>query len=350
MPVCCGTKGLVVTIKVHPFGDYAHRQPLAYDPIRRACMPMVTVTDAFDAADIILLAHTKDLESHAETILSRLAAHQRVVLLSEEPLWDCVWAKDPITRVQVFDTEAGPLPYVYLNHVTSDIYDFEQIPYFLLTDYTYPTRYGCWFMENARLSQQEWMARFAGAKWDLAFVAEYRNGPRFDAAYPDAGFYGLGRWRTRLALACTGERLLRMGSGWNELPRRQTLPDWHLEKYLDLRGRCVVLSAVENTYHRAYITEKIFDSFAIGAMPLYVAGADHRINDLLPPGAFVNLDGLTPEAAADQIAGYNADPQALSAYCEAQARLAALFNTPSLLCAEYDRLAQALTRNLAALI
>ncbi|AWZ22168.1 hypothetical protein RTM1035_10555 [Roseovarius sp. TM1035] len=339
-----------MTIKVHPFGDYAHRQPLAYDPIRRACAPAITVTDTFDAADIILLAHTKDLDRHAEALAPRLAAHQRLVLLSEEPLWDCVWAKDPLTPAQVVETEAGPLPYVFLNHVTSDIYEFERIPYFLLTDYAYPTRYGCWFAQNARLSQEDWTARFAEAKWDMAFVAEYRDEPRFDAAFPEAGFYGLGRWRTRLALACTGERLLRMGAGWNVLPRRQILPDWHLEKYLDLRGRCAVLSAVENTYHRSYITEKLFDSLAIGAVPLYVAGADHRVHDLLPQGAFVNLNGLTPEAAAERIAGFAADPQTLSAYCEAQARMAALFNTPSLLCAEYERLAQALTRNLAALI
>jgi hypothetical protein len=346
----CGTKGLVVTIKVHPFGDYAHRQPFAYDPIRRACAPQIVVTEAFDAADVILLAHTKDLICHAEALRPRLAAHQRLVLLSEEPLWDCVWAADPLSREQVFETDTGQVPFVFLNHVTSDIYAFERIPYFLLTDYAYPTRYSCWFKENAALSEADWAARFAATKWDLAFVAEYRDEPRFDAAFPEAEFYGLGRWRTRLALACTGERLLRMGAGWNLLPRRQALPDWHLEKYLDLRDRCAVLSAVENTYHRSYVTEKVFDSLAIGAMPLYLAGPGHRLHDLLPQGAFVNLHGMTPEVAAERIMGYRPDPQILSAYCEAQARLSALFNTPALLCAEYDRLAQALLRNLSDLV
>lgn len=344
------TEGLVLTIKVHPFGDYAHRQPFAYDPIRRACAPMISVTDAFEAADIILLAHTKDLMRHGAGLVARLAAHQRLVLLSEEPFWDCVWADDPLTRAQVFETPAGNLPFVFLNHVTSDIYEFDRIPYFLLTDYAYPTRYACWFAQNARLSQSDWAARFAGAKWDLAFVAEYRDEVRFDAAFPEAEFHGLGRWRTLLALACKGERLLRMGAGWNVLPRRQSLPDWHLEKYLDLHGRCAVLSAVENTHHRSYVTEKLFDSFAIGAMPLYVAGPSHRAHELLPSGSFLNLHGMTPEAAAAHIAAYQADQHALSAYCAAQARLAALFNSPALLCAEYDRLAQALVRNLAALV
>lgn len=337
-------------IKVHAFGEYAHRQPLAYAPIREAVAATVQVCEAFDEADIILLAHSKDLRRYAETLGARMGAGQRLVLLSEEPFWDSVWADDPLTREQSVETALGSLPFVFLNHVTSDIYAFDRIPYFLLTDYAYATRFACWFKDNARLSTGDWARRFAAAEWDLAFVAEYRDEPRFDVAYAEAGLIGLGRWRTRLALGCNDGRVLRMGAGWNTLPRRQTLPDWHLEKYLDLNGRCAVLSAVENTYHRCYITEKMFDSLAIGAMPLYVAGRDHRIRELVPEGAFVDLHGMTPEDAAARVSGYRADTADLSAFCEAQARMSALFNAPSLLRAEYDRLAQALTRNLAALI
>jgi hypothetical protein len=336
-------------IKVHPFGDYAHRQPFAYIPIREGCADAILVTN-FAEADIVVLSHTKDLERYADTLIAQLGAGQRLVLLSEEPFWDSIWARDPLTREQSIETRSGSLPFVFLNHVTSDIFDFERIPYFILTDYAYAIRYACWFRENAQLSVADWMSRFAAVDWDLAFVAEYRNEPLFDKAFPEAGLIGLGRWRTRLALGCNDGKVLRMGAGWNALPRRQSLPDWHLEKYLDLNGRCAVLSAVENTYHPQYITEKVFDSLCIGAIPLYVAGPSHRLYDLLPNEAFIDLHGLTPDDAAALVTTVRPDQARVLAFREGQQRMAQMFNSPSILRAEYDRLCRALTCNLEALL
>ena len=72
-------------IRIHPFGDYAHRQPLAYPAIRAACAGRIEVVDDIARAEIVAVSHTKDLDRHAEVLKARIGPDQRLVLLSEEP-------------------------------------------------------------------------------------------------------------------------------------------------------------------------------------------------------------------------------------------------------------------------
>ncbi|WP_146591370.1 glycosyltransferase family 10 domain-containing protein [Puniceibacterium confluentis] len=329
-------------IRVFPLGRYAHRLPLAYAPLREMCRPAICVTEAAAQADLLAVAHSRDLPAAA----AALQSGQRLVLLSEEPLWDTVWSADPLRRRQSLDTPAGPVPFTVLNHATSTVYDFARIPYFLLTDSAFFARYARWFARNATLSAADWRARLGAARWDVAFMAELRQEAVFDVDWPGRDLFGLGAARTRIALACNQGRVLRTGAGWNTLPRRQDLPDWHLEKFLDLDGQCRLLSAIENTHQNNYVSEKIFDAYAVGAVPLYVAGPGHRVHDLVPGASFLNLYRLSAEAAAERIAGFVPDAAQIEAYGAAQARLAALFATPAALLAEHARLRAALVQEL----
>ncbi len=333
-------------IRLFPLGAYAHRLPLAYAPLRALCHPAICVTDAAAQADLLAVAHSRDLPAAA----AALRPGQKLVLLSEEPLWDTVWSVDPLRRHQNLDTPAGPVPFTVLNHATSTIYDFARIPYFLLTDSAFFARYARWFARNAELGVADWRARFAGARWDVAFMAELRQEALFDVDWPGRDLFGLGALRTRIALACNRGAVLRTGAGWNRLPRRQDLPDWHLEKFLDLDGQCRLLSGIENTHQDNYVSEKIFDAFAAGAVPLYVAGPRHRVRDLVPSESFLNLYGLSPEEAADRIAAFAVTPDRLEAHVAAQARLAALFATPAALLGEHARLRGALIHELGQVL
>lgn len=330
-------------IAVHAAGDYAHRQPLAYPAIRALLGGRVRVVDRPGAADLVVVAHPKDLRAHGPALAERLGADQRLALLSEEPLWDTVWGEDPTRPRQSVTGPSGvPHAVAVLNHHGSAIYDFDHIPYFLLTSRSYVARYAAWFARNAGLDRAAWRARLDAAAWDVAFLAEYRDGPEFDIRYEAAGIFGLGAERTRIALACNRGRVLRSGAGWNTLPRRQSLPDWHLEKYLDLSGRVRILSAIENTHQKNYVSEKLFDAYAAGAVPLYVAGPGHRVRDVAPEAAFLNLYGLDPDAAAARIGDFAVTDGFLDAYRATQDALAARFNDPALLAAEQARLANAL--------
>jgi len=335
-------------ITVHPFGDYSHRQPLAYPAIRSHVGDVIAVSRDMAAADLVIVAHSKDLERHGLALRQRLRPDQRLVLLSEEPLWDTVWAPTPLRRAQVHMTAAGRLPYVFLNHHSSTIFDFDRIPYFLLTEHAFFPRYARWFARNGARTPEDWARHFEQTEFDIGFIAEYRDGAEFDATFPAAGIYGLGKRRTEIALACTQGRVLRTGAGWNRLPRRQSLPDWHLEKFLDYDHRIRLLSAIENTHQDNYVSEKIFDSFAMGAVPLYIAGPLHRVSDLAPSGSWLNLVGLSPADAAARIGEFRISDRFLTRYATAQRALADLFASPGALVAEHDRLRRALVRELGA--
>ena len=333
-------------IRIHPFGDYAHRQPLAYPAIRAACAGRIEVVDDIARAEIVTVSHTKDLDRHAEVLKARIGPDQRLVLLSEEPFWDTVWDPDPLAREGTRETSRGPLRFTRLTHLTSDIYRFDRIPYFLLTDPAYARRYAGLFARNAARGAERWRALWAAAPWQAGFMAEARDDPKYDRGFPQAGVAGLSSRRTRIARAC-GKRSLRLGHGWQPGPRRQALRDWHLDKLVRLDGQCRLFSAIENTLHPDYVTEKPFDALAMGAVPLVEAGLGHRLHALFPEGGLLDLKGLPPAEAAAAIDDWDpatADP---APYMAAQRRMAALFADPAILRAEYDRLAQALEAALA---
>lgn len=337
-------------ITLHPFGDYTNRQPLAYAQIRAACRGAVEVSDQFETADIIAVSHTKDLEAYGAHLRQRLGAGQRLVLLSEEPFWDTIWGADPLTRLQTHQTKAGPLAFSALNHHTSTLYDFAEIPYFLLTDPHFSTRYGRWFRRNARLSPQQWHRHFAKPQYTAVFMAARRDIPRYAVSFPKAGVFALSNQRTRIAAACVAPDIPCLGLGWQDGPRRQALADWHLDKFLRLDARCRFLSGIENTHQKNYISEKLFDAYAIGAIPLYIADPDHRVHDIAPSGSWLNLYETDPQHAAALIRNFTADRAFAECYSSAQSDLAALFGAPAPLARELSRLRQALVRELTTVL
>ena len=333
-------------LRIHLAGDYAHRQPLAYPEIRSLLVERLAFVDRLEQADIVIVTHPKDVATYGAVLARSLAPAQRLVLLSEEPFWDTIWGDDPETRDHVAQTDAGPLSYTWLNHRTSPIFNFERIPYFLLTDRRYFNRYALRFTRNAQRSAAEWRAYFETAS-DIVFMAEKRRNPKFDRALPGGAVFGLSALRTRIALACSGEHIRLLGNGWQKGPRRQTLKDWHLDKLTRLDGRCRILSAIENTHDPLYVTEKIFDAFAIGALPLYIAAPSHRVRDIVPAESFINLYAKTPDAAAEAISSVRIDSARAEEFHAAQVMLADLFGSGPALATERVRLGRALAEELS---
>lgn len=324
------------------FGDYAHRQPLAYAQIRAQCVGHIRLVARPEQADIVVVAHTKDLEAHGAALKARLSPDQKLVLLSEEPFWDTVWGQAPQQRVLQVDTPAGPLPVTQLNHQTSGIYDFDRIPYFLLTHHHFRTRYGVWFGRNARLSAQDWRAHFRQQAGRAVFMMARRRSVRYEVPLC------LCNQRTDLAEACVDA--VHLGQGWGEAPRRQDLPDWHLDKLLRLDGRFGFVGAMENTLLPSYITEKIFDAWAVGAIPIYMADAGHRIHELARADSWVNLRDIPPAQTPVHLAGIDMTTERLEAYAAQQADMARLFADDAPMRAELDRLRTALVAEFTAVL
>jgi len=331
-------------LKICSYGNYAHRQPLAYPQIRAHCLHGIQLTDRPEAADIVTLAHPKDLQTFGAELRATLSPAQRLVLLSEEPFWDTLWGKDPLNRQQLCETPAGPLPFTLLNHVTSEIFAFDEIPYFLLTDHHFSTRYALWFRRNAALTARDWGVHFHRPLLQAAFVMKFRLDPFYEASFARGAVTSLCNRRTQIAQACQGPGFQRDGEGWGEVPPRQSLLDWHLDKFLLYNRRCRFFSAIENTHLARYVTEKLFDAYAIGAIPLYIAQPGHRVHDLALPGSWVNLHDIPPSEVPALLAhrAEAIDPETLEIYAAQQRRLAQLFDDPAPLLRELARLQAAL--------
>lgn len=338
-------------LRIYLAGRHAARglMPFAWPALVPLWADHAERVDSPAGADLILWAHPQDPAAD-DTALSGRAVQ---ALFSEEPFWDTIFGPDALARrIRVPGPRGASVDLHQVNHHRSAVFAFDRIPYFLLTRPLYAERYAALFARNARLTPADWGAAFAARPAAPVFMAERRPEAFHDIHRPEGDLIGLCAWRTRLAEALPRAR--RIGASWGTGASRFTLTDWHQDKLDLLDGKARVLSAVENTHQPDYISEKLFDAFACGARPLYLASPGHRLHDLgLPEDSWVNLWGLTSAAAADVVAGLDAparwDAAFLAAYAEAQARLAALWTDPAVIAAERARLGRALVAELRRL-
>jgi len=329
-------------------GTHARRTPFSYPALAPLWADFAELVESPAAADLCLFAHPLDVaDTLRELVEDWRARRTPVVILSEEPFWDTIWGRRPLARQRAMDTRFGALPVIQLNHHTSAIFDFERIPYYLLTDHQFANTYAVRFHRNARRRPEDWQAQFAARAVDLTFMFERRPEPHHAMRWPDADIAGLCAWRTKLALACTEGVVERLGQSWQGGRTRFEIHNWHLDKIARLDDRARIIAAIENTHQPNYVTEKLFDAFACGALPLYFASPGHRVHGFgLPREAWVNLHGLTPEAAAAQISAIHFTPETFEAYARAQTVLDRLFGDPRIWVAERARLARTLRREL----
>lgn len=326
-------------------GRHAHRIPLAYRAYRALAKGIELVSTPGEA-DFIVFGFVIDIKDHVDAIAEARRRNPKInlVVLSEEPLWDTVWTPDYRNRHQHIVIGERKVAVHLLNHYTTGIFDFAHFPYFLTTDDSYFARYQALFSRNAARSEQGWLDHWAKASVFAAFVAERRLGQNFSFEFPALDSWGLCEFRTRVAVAVTASNTIRLGQGWaGTAGPRQSLPDWHLDKLATLDGRTRFVSGMENTHHPAYLTEKLFDAYAVQGIPLYFSSPSHRVHSIVPKGSFVNLFGQTPEAAARDLQPIEPDRAFAACYREAQFALQRLFGKVDLFVKERLRVIDAIT-------
>jgi len=352
-------------LQVACLGRHVRRMPLAYPALAPGWDGRIRLTDPA-GADLILFAHPQDPATLPATTVRTLPG-RTLALLSEEPFWDSLFSPDPLAAAITLPVaHLGPARLHQINHHTSAIFAFDRLPYQPLTDARFSESYARLFGRNAALGPDDWQARFAACPLQAAFMAERRPEAFHDVTLPGGDVTGLCAWRTRLAEGyATGNTLgntpghtpektpgqvARFGASWQGGPTRFELTDWHAAKLDQLDGQARLISAIENTHQPAYLSEKLFDAFACGGRPLYLASAGHRAHDLgLPPRAWINLHGLTSAEAPAAIDAQPWDAAFMADYARAQARLAALWSDSALITAERARIGRAVLAELARL-
>lgn len=335
--------------KVCLFGRRSNRTPLSYEPLRRIVGSRLEIVDAPEKADLIVSGINLDFREGVEALLPALKKPNRpkLVVISEEPVWDITWSgpfRGKNGRIAAGESE---LEYTFLGHETSDIFDFERIPYFVLTSNAYPVRYANMIGRFAGVSPKEMCERWSNAPITAAFFMEKRTNKVFSMDFSDRDVTGLSAYRTSVAQLTKIPGVLRCGKGWVDDAPRQDLPDWHLDKLAQLDGRTRTLAAFENVHQRNYITEKIYDAFAVGAVPIYWASPQHRVLELLPEPAFLNTHGLDARAAAERIMEFVPTEALAEAWLESARHFSALFADIGAIHAERRRVVEAVLRNVA---
>lgn len=332
-------------------GRHGNRTPLSYPAFQGAAKDRIQIVTDPAAADFVMTGFNIDLKENADLFagLAKSKPDTKVVVISEEPLWDSLWSggfAETARKVTCNDTEVG---YTFLNHANSSIFDFDRIPYFLLTEDDLLARYTLLIGRNCDRTPEDILKSWKAAPIPAAFVAEKRDDAKYDKSFPEQAVYGISSYRSQVAAKTTGKGVLREGKGWHDQKRRQDLPDWHLDKLAALDGRVRVMSSYENTHQKSYISEKILDAFVVGGVPTYYADKDHAITRLVPESSMINTFGMSASDAAKRISTFKPDLAMAQSWLETARALQERFRDTGAIRAERTRIVDAILSELEAL-
>lgn len=330
--------------KIFIYGKHGKRTPFSYPEYREKFSHYFEYVDAPEQAEYLIVGYNSDLKNNIEYLsnLVRSSKGLKLIVFSEEPLWDTLWSgnfQEKHGQIKcVINEEELQLEYFVINHVTSKVFQFENIPYFLTTSNDYYLRYNNLFSRNAKLKTTDFENIWEQAQIKYAFFAEKRFNKTYEASYNNGSILGLSKYRTLVASKINSSNMIKKGQGWDSKPKRQVLPDWHLDKLATLNGHSFIVSALENTHLSNYITEKPFDAFAVKAIPLYYAHPKHDIFRLVEEGSFINLSGLSVEESLEKMNEFRVNHEFTDRYLSSQVNLSKLFSDPKIYLNERNRI------------
>ena len=301
-------------MKIFLFGEHARRTPLAYEPYRAILPKGVSVVSDPRLADCVVAGFDKDLRDNSSLLTgdSKIPKGVPIFVVSEEPLWESVWAHDPNSAY--VDLDCG-LRYRQLGYFSSNLFRFSKLPYYITTDDAFLSRYIQLFAYWLRKSPSELYKVWSAASFHASFFVENRIDHRYDVFDDHGDLIGLSCFRSRLAASLTTFRVQIAGSGWHTEAPRQALVDWHLDKLTRCQGT-FLQGSIENTYHQDYLTEKIFDAYACGAVPIVWGPKASRVWEFASADASVNVAGMPESVAAQCILDYEPTLAAAESYLE----------------------------------
>lgn len=341
-------------VKYMLLGKHSHRTPLSY-ALLYGHHQKNDLAEVFSLqeADIIVTGFNIDIPEILSDSSRNVALEKPIVILSEEPLWDITWSgfksvADLSLRTHNYTSRLGK--YAHINHFNSEIFDFDNIPYFLLTDSKYISRYLLRFGNILKLSPRDLLKHWESKKRSCAFIQEYREAGKHNVNFSEINVKSLSAYRCQLAINLKDENCYIEGKGWADDTPRQNLVDWHLDKLSKLNFKHCFVSAIENVHYSSYVTEKIFDAYASCSIPLYYASDQHLIHKIFPGNSFLNMYGLDPKEAAQKVKLFDPDVYFAERYLQDVQRILKLLSDAPVITSEINRVSTQLKDNLLKLL
>lgn len=307
-------------LKVYLLGKHIKCTPFAYDSYRQLLERYFRVSNDILDADYIVMGLERNINDFQKELFEAITFNPRIKLLviSEEPYWDLVLSNPSADKDRLAQIGDTYFQYSVLSHSTTEIFKFEHLPYFITTNDKFIARYRELFSRNAGFAAKDIIKHFETTRYKVAMVAERRDDKKFAASCDEAGLMGLMLFRTNLMSAYQSKDALIMGKGWHTDEMRQQLPDWHLDKLARLDCKSKIISAIENTHHIDYVSEKFFDSMACLSVPIYYAQKEHSIFKLTEEKAFIKLAKRNIADATKAIDSFEVDKSFVKSYLDAQ--------------------------------
>ena len=244
-------------------------------------------------ADVLVFAMSfeiKEFFTANPNQLSRIKDYS-IWLISEEPLWDTAWNYENYTKeIYTLVINETTIRVNQISHFVNSPYKDLNFPYFLTTEDSFFKYYLLFF--NSRLKVKQLPHH---KKLGVGLLEFMNNNSRPEIVNSHGVLIGLGGYRVRLAQYLRHVGMFHVvGQGWagrKYFPqaRRQQAVDFHLQKLTALESQFGFMLAIENTLQKNYISEKIFDAFAVGSIPIYYANNDHDVFKYFDKGMFLNM-------------------------------------------------------------
>jgi len=332
-----------MSIKISLIGKHGNRTPFSYDVYKDIFLKSgVEFSDDPSNSNFVVVGFKVDLYENFDVVRKFLLSNPglKIVVLSEEPLWDSLWSSGFDSARGVVTKGGESIEYFNVNHFTSEVFDYSNVPYFITTENSYISRYCQLFRRNSMLSKAELRKLWESPRYGFASISEKRDEDKFHKDFPHLGCIALNQFRTNLAKRHFGsECTLIEGKGWVSSETRQKLADWHLDKLAKLDKKCKFVSAIENTGYYNYTTEKIFDAFAVLGIPLYMESEGVKLADVINPKSYLAFKTRSVDEALESISSFSLDNEFLDAYKDTQDKLASIFSDVELISSERQNLA-----------
>jgi len=247
----------------------------------------------YKKADIIIISHANDIFDNLKCALPIITNPSlKIFLLSEEPLWDsmCEHILNPKLEKIDLDFPDFNLEINLINHLTSDLFNYKEIPFFLTTNKGYVTNYILSMRHLLFINEKNILSYWENKEYNFCAIEGNTIGNSIFRFKSSSDIPILSQERSKFCLKMHEDldKTFIFGRGWERLSKDATHSEnlrhtiysshkscfWHKEKLHFLQEKARFLMSSENTMCKNYITEKFLDGPATLSIPLFIAKQD----------------------------------------------------------------------------
>lgn len=270
-------------IKYFQFKDSCSISIFSYHPYKKYINLYFQPVNKPQDADVLILQTPASLYTgkYAKQLRKLSRTIKNVFIVCEEPVWNKNtenWTSYLLEEVYVdVKKQRYNISAINLNYITSDIFGYNTIPYFITTNFRYISNYKSAWKQLTELNKSNNLTLAnRESKYNITGLISIPNSERWVYKKIDSFPY-LANARHLIAESAikTTNDCFFAGRGWQSgtlgktIYEEQESANWHTDKLNWATTHSRFLFAIENINMPGYVTEKIFDAIFSNSIPIY---------------------------------------------------------------------------------